>query len=77
MRTLLVILMLTSYVLCDAQVRTWSGAGRTNLWTDPSNWVGGEVPDSPAESAFFDGTSSKNCFVNSSGPILDFTIGAG
>ena len=41
---------------------TWTGKGFDDSWRDPNNWDG-EVPGA-ADTAVFDGTSSRNCTIN-------------
>ena len=55
--------------------RTWDGGGATNNWSDPANWSGDVVPTAN-DDVVFDGTSTKNAFINSTFTVRSFNIGA-
>ena len=44
-------------------VRTWTGLGLTTNWNEALNWSGSAVPGA-ADTAIFDGTSSKAATLN-------------
>lgn len=52
---------------------TWDGGGGDSNWSTAANWVGDVVP-ATADTAVFDGTSSKACTINDSVSILGLQI---
>lgn len=50
---------------------TWLGSGV--LWTDPANWVGGQVPDG-AGAALFDGTGAYPALIDSGATVSFGTV---
>jgi len=53
-----------SEVYFSKTTRTWDGGGGDTSWGTAANWSGDTVPG-PFDTAVFDGTSAKNCNVNS------------
>ena len=57
---------------------TWDGGGSGNNWSTAANWVGDAVPTT-TQAVTFDGTSTKDCTIDSLGSWSGgtFTIAAG
>jgi len=45
-------------------VRTWTGGGADNLWSNPDNWLGGNVPTSGNIAISWDATNSTGNLVS-------------
>jgi len=55
---------------------TWDGGGGDNNWSTGANWSTDSVPGS-SDNVIFDNTSSKDCTIDSSVTVEDFTISSG
>src|SRR5438270_615654 len=64
-----------SRVVSAANV-TWDGGGGTNNWSEPANWSGDVVPGS-ADTAFFDGTSTKDATIDVNINVRGIRINSG
>ncbi|MBD3271792.1 MAG: hypothetical protein GF384_04550, partial [Elusimicrobia bacterium] len=53
--------------------KVWDGEGGDSNWTTPLNWSGNTVPLA-TESVVFNGTSNKECIVNVSTMVANFTM---
>ena len=60
----------------QAAVRVWDGLGPNDNWTTPGNWVGGLTPN-PADDVFFSSTAPRDCFIDASRTVNNFTVPAG
>ena len=54
----------------------WDGGGADSNWTTPENWSTDTVP-TLFDSVLFDGTSIKDCVVNTPVSVINFTILSG
>ncbi len=55
---------------------TWDGGGATNNWSDQDNWSSDTVPGF-GDSVVFDGTSTKDSFIDLDLTILSLSINSG
>src|SRR3990172_6697100 len=60
----------------QAAVRTWTGLGATNNWSEAANWSGNAVPGA-ADTVTFDATSTKDATIGASTSVLGVAINAG
>ncbi len=55
---------------------TWDGGGSDNNWTTAENWSGDSAPGS-SDNAIFDGTSTKNCSIDTNVSVASISINSG
>src|SRR6185436_1071085 len=59
-----------------ASVRTWDGGGSGNNWSTAGNWSSDTAPVA-GDSVVFDGTSTKNCTMDTDVDLGNFSVNAG
>ncbi|MBX3294047.1 MAG: carboxypeptidase regulatory-like domain-containing protein [Acidobacteria bacterium] len=61
---------------CVAGQKTWDGEGLTNNWSEPANWTCDQVPAN-TDLVIFDGTSTKDAFIDTNITVNRWQINAG
>jgi hypothetical protein len=71
------VILLATLPLVSAQAINWDGGGVGNNWSNPTNWVGDNVPDNNTESAAFVGAANVAINVDTNFTIQSYTDGFG
>ena len=68
---------LAAFLVPDAHAQIlWSALPATDLWNDPANWIGDNVPDTNSEQAVFDVSNVNSVSLNTVTTIQKLTFSA-
>lgn len=71
------VIMVAALPLVPVQAINWDNGGVGNAWSNPTNWVGDNVPDNNTETAAFVGAANVDIDVDQDFTIKDYTDGFG